>query len=191
MITLTEGAAVLLNSKTLCQRAKTLSTAAYRRRQDAVATVTRSRIQQGRFRISGASDAAAVDHDSGTGQLAGVRVLFVDDNANVLIGIGSYLRHCGALVDTAQSGREALGRVPSARAQILLLDYSMPDMTGVELLANIRQMPGEAERPTPAILYTGLGHLRDTARAAGFSAYLIKPFNPRRLVEEIARLVGT
>ena len=124
------------------------------------------------------------------GPLAGVRVLFVDDNMNILMGIGAYLRHCGALVDTAQSGGEALGRLPDVRAQILLIDYSMPDMNGIELLASIRRMPGEAERPTPAILYTGLGHLRDAALAAGFSAYVVKPFNPRRLVEEMTRLVA-
>jgi CheY-like chemotaxis protein len=124
------------------------------------------------------------------GKLDGISVLFVDDNANVLTAIGQVLRQSGAHVETAQNGGEALSRLAVARAQALVIDYSMPGMTGIELLARIRRMPGEAEHPTPAILYTGVTHLHDAAREAGFSAYLTKPFNPRQLVDEIARLVG-
>ena len=130
-------------------------------------------------------------HQAGPGgRLHGVSVLFVDDDAHVVESIGSYLRFSGAHVETALSGDEALQRLAAARVQAVVLDYSMPGMTGIELLSYIRKLPGEAERPTPAILYTALPHLRDAALTAGFSAYLIKPLNPRVLVDEIARLVG-
>ena len=122
--------------------------------------------------------------------LARVRVLFVDDNPHVIDGIGAVLRHSGAHVETAQSGADALACFAAARAHVLLIDYAMPGMSGTELLLQIRNLPGEAERPTPAILFTGEPHLAGLARASGFTSYLTKPLNPRVLIDEIARLAG-
>jgi two-component system CheB/CheR fusion protein len=117
-----------------------------------------------------------------------VSVLVVDDNEDVLNLLGSFLRYHGADVATAAGGLEALAHLASSRAHVLVIDYTMPGMTGFELLALIRKLPGEAERPTPAILFTASGGVEDAAHAAGFAAYLVKPLDPHVLVAEIARV---
>ena len=122
------------------------------------------------------------------GRLRGVHVLFVDDDPDTVEIVAAYLRYSGAFVRTARSGREALTALTATRAEVLIIDYTMPGMTGLELLEHIRKLPGEDDQPTPAILYTAVGHLRDAASAAGFSVYLTKPLDPRVLVDAVARL---
>ena len=124
------------------------------------------------------------------GRLHGVSVLFVDDDADTRDIVGAYLRYSGALVETAASGFAALSSLRQSHADVLVIDYTMPGMTGIELLQQIRKLPGEARRPTPALLYTAFADMRDIAIAAGFVGYLRKPLDPRVLVEEIARLAG-
>ena len=122
------------------------------------------------------------------GPLRGVHVLFVDDHQDTLEIVSACLRYSGADVRTARSGREALAALMATRAEVLVIDYTMPGMTGLELLGHIRKLPGEIDRPTPAILYTAVGDLRAAAAAAGFNAYLMKPLDPRVLIDAVARL---
>ena len=122
------------------------------------------------------------------GRLRGVYVLFVEDDPDTRDIVAEYLRYHDAYVQTARNGWEALASLKSARADVLVIDYRMPGMTGIELLKQIRALPGEHERATPAILYTGIKTLRQAAVEAGFSVYLTKPLDPHVLVDEIARL---
>ena len=129
-------------------------------------------------------------NSSSDARLRAVHVLLVDDDPDSLEIITAYLRYSGALVDTAAGASEALRCLAAVRPDVLIIDYTMPAMTGVQLLERIRQMPSQAERPTPAILYTAFHDLREVALAAGFSVYLKKPLDPGKLLEEVARLAG-
>jgi CheY-like chemotaxis protein len=122
------------------------------------------------------------------GRLHGVHVLFVDDDPDTIEIMAAYLRYSGAFVRTARSGREALSALTATGAEVLIIDYTMPGMSGFELLEHIRKLPAENDQPTPAILYTAVGDLRDAAHAAGFSVYLTKPLDPRVLVDAVASL---
>lgn len=108
------------------------------------------------------------------------RVLAVDDNAENLFVIRSLLRRTQVRVDTAQSGREAVEAVRSGRYHVILLDYMMPEMDGVETLRQLRALPGFA---TPAVALTA-DAVAGTERMlldAGFSAYAAKPVTGERL----------
>ena len=72
---------------------------------------------------------------------------------------------------------------------MIITDISMPGMDGLQLFQEVRSLPGQSDRPTPIIACTGFSHLRDSARQAGFAAYLVKPLDPFELVREIARSV--
>jgi CheY-like chemotaxis protein len=124
------------------------------------------------------------------GVLRGLSVLLVDDDADTREIVGAYLRHGGAHVETAENGRDALHFLTRVRVDVLVIDYTMPGMVGTELLQAIRKLESQAERPTPAILYTAFADLRANAVAAGFGGYLRKPLDPRVLVDEIARLAA-
>ena len=121
--------------------------------------------------------------------LRGVVVLVVEDDEDARYVLTSYLAYFGAHVVEATNGVEALNAMKGVRPDVIVTDMSMPGMDGLELFAEVRKLPGQAERPTPMIACTAFSHLRDAARQAGFQAYFVKPMEPRELVNEIARLV--
>ena len=122
--------------------------------------------------------------------LRGVSVLVVDDDEDARYVMNSYLTHFGAHVVTATNGIDALHVLRSVRADVIVTDLSMPGMDGLQLLQEVRSLPGESDRPTPIIACTAFSHLRDSAQQAGFQAYFVKPLDPHALVREIARLAG-
>ena len=127
--------------------------------------------------------------DSAKKRLQGIFVLVVEDNPETQSIVARYLRHHGAYVHVVRHGVAALEFLATARVHVIVIDYSMPGMSGIELLTRIRER--ETGRPRmPAILFTAFGELHETARAVGFDVYLVKPLDPEILMEEIARLVG-
>jgi two-component system response regulator MprA len=108
------------------------------------------------------------------------RVLVVDDEPPVRQALAEYLGAEDFEVLEAGDGQEAIDRVPEFRAHIVLLDVSMPRLSGVETLRRIRALNGE----TCVLMISGLDD-EDTARqtlAMGAADYLTKPVNYAYLV---------
>jgi CheY-like chemotaxis protein len=123
--------------------------------------------------------------------LKGVHVLVVDDNEDARNVLSEYLVHLGATVTTAKSGGEALAVVAQIQAHVIVSDISMPGMTGIELIREVRKLPGQRECPTPAIAFTAFARKQDEREAlsSGFDVYRAKPIDPLDLAREIARLL--
>ena len=122
--------------------------------------------------------------------LDGIHVLVVDDNEDARKVLEAYLIYVGAKVTTARSGGEALAIVAQVQAHVIVSDVSMPGMTGIEFIREVRKLPGQAERPTPAIAFTAFAERqsRQEALSSGFDVYLVKPVDPLDIAHEIARL---
>src|SRR5262245_55419155 len=122
--------------------------------------------------------------------LDGVHVLIVEDHDDTRYILGSYLRYCGALVTVARDGREALDVLNKVRAHVIVSDIQMPGLDGQEFIRRVRELPGQRERPTPAIAVTALSDLEHRLRAmhGGFQVFLVKPVDPLVIVQEIDRL---
>jgi CheY-like chemotaxis protein len=125
-------------------------------------------------------------------RLDGVHVLVVDDNDDARYILERVLQHHGALVLTAENASQALSTLDQVRPQVIITDMSMPGMDGVAMLARIRALPGQAERPIPVIALTAFPQEfgRRRAMAAGFESYLVKPVDPWVMVAEVERLTG-
>lgn len=93
-------------------------------------------------------------------------------------------------VGRAETGHAALRYLATTRPDVMVVDYTMPGMSGFELLERVRKMDSAGQAPIPAILCSAVAGLAAVARAAGFASYITKPFDPIVLVEEIARLAG-
>jgi len=131
--------------------------------------------------------------------LAGVRVLVVDDQEEALTLLNATLTEAGAQVIAVSSGAEALavlaGQSPNERPHVLILDISMPDEDGYQVLQRVRAW--ETERglaPTariPAIALTALGRTEDRVRTltAGFKMHIVKPAEPAELLLAVASLI--
>jgi two-component system CheB/CheR fusion protein len=121
--------------------------------------------------------------------IAGLRVLLVDDVEDAVLVMKSLLDMYGADVLVATSARQALEILGREQVDLLISDISMPDMDGYGLLREVRKMPRYAA--LPAVAVTGLGREQDiaAAREAGFSAHLGKPLSVDRLLAIIPGLL--
>jgi two-component system chemotaxis response regulator CheY len=119
-------------------------------------------------------------------------ILITDDEKHMVKMLEFSLMKTGCRVETAASGEEALARAMSLKIDLLLIDVEMPGINGFETVRAIRQQ--KAYGKLPVIMLTGCGQdtcNAATARRAGASLFLIKPFSPKRLlrvVEEILAL---
>lgn len=107
-----------------------------------------------------------------------ISVLVVDDDRLVLDCVTEQLVHLGYLVHRAQSGEEAIARVRSHHIDVVITDYQMPNMNGVQLRDRISNGNGEI----PIILMTGE---RDPDLRKGFDGFLQKPFTLNELHGEV------
>ncbi len=91
----------------------------------------------------------------------------------------------------AKDGKEALRLLESEPFDVVILDYMMPELTGVEVCARLRASEG-VNREKPVILLTAKAQQKDREQAleAGATEYMMKPFSPLQLLELVDRLVG-
>lgn len=119
--------------------------------------------------------------------LAGLKILVVDDDADVLYLVRRILTEARAEVSASSSAQSALRNVAIARPDLIISDLEMPGCDGYELMQQIRRLPVENGGATPAIALSA--HVREAdkakARAAGFNAHIAKPMRALRLIEAI------
>ena len=114
-----------------------------------------------------------------------ISVLVVDDESAIREMIRFGLVKSGMAVRCADSGREALLRINEESPDIILLDWMMPNMSGVELTRRLRKNPLTSE--IPIIMLTA--KVTEDDKVAGLNSgaddYIVKPFSPRELVARI------
>jgi PAS domain S-box-containing protein len=125
------------------------------------------------------------------GDLRGVHVLAVDDDADALSLLAELLDAAGAQVSTAQSVDEALRHLDADPPSVLLSDLGMPHVDGFQLIERVRRHRNPIVRRIPAAALTAYARSDDRMKAlrAGFQIHLAKPIDPAELVTTIAALV--
>jgi two-component system cell cycle sensor histidine kinase/response regulator CckA len=112
-------------------------------------------------------------------------ILVVEDNPITRKMLRLSLESEGYGVKEAGDGRSALALVAVHAPDLLILDYVLPDMNGLRLLAEIRRLAGDPE--LPALLVTGVVHRLEELQAGSgmFTQFLTKPAEPSRLLEVV------
>ena len=125
-------------------------------------------------------------------ELAGVRVLFVDDQSEARELANVILSRAGAETTLASSAAEAIATFERVAVDILVTDIAMPEMDGYGLIAEIRRRDALSGRRTPAIAATAYRGADDRQRvlAEGFDAYLAKPMESETLTAAIASVLA-
>ncbi|MCX7781813.1 MAG: response regulator, partial [Negativicutes bacterium] len=109
-------------------------------------------------------------------------ILVVDDESKMLEMIGNYLQKEGFGVMTAAAGREALRKAKEEQPDLIVLDWMMPDIAGIEVLAELRKFS-----QAPVIMLTAKTEEVDKLLGLEMGAddYITKPFSLRELSARI------
>ncbi len=112
-------------------------------------------------------------------------ILFVEDEAPIRDLVRFALSRAGMEMIDAGDGREAERRLGERRPDLILLDWMLPDESGIDLLRRLRR--DEALRDIPVIMLTALAEEEQKVRGleAGADDYVTKPFSPPELVARI------
>ena len=116
------------------------------------------------------------------------RILIVDDEADIRESLSTLLELENYHVESAANGTEGIRRMESAAFDLVLLDLMMPDMSGLEVLGEVRQRDAE----TPIFMITAYGSVEIAVQAlkAGANDYFPKPWDNDKLLIEIERMIS-
>ena len=112
----------------------------------------------------------------------------VDDSASMRDMIRFTLRNAGYDVLEASDGRDALQKLAGSSTSLLITDLNMPNMDGLELIRQVRQLPAFKYLPIVMLTTESQDAKKAEGRAAGVRAWITKPFQPSQLVDAVSRL---
>ena len=118
------------------------------------------------------------------------QVLVVDDEPDSLDVVRRVLSFHGATVHTATSGADGLAIARGIEPTFILLDLSMPEMDGWEMLYHLKEDLRTASIPVIAVTAHAMSGDRERALSAGFDYYLTKPISPFTFLEELIKLLS-
>jgi len=118
------------------------------------------------------------------------RILVADDEAYILHVVSMKLKNAGFDVITAVDGEEALELCTVEKPDLLITDYQMPYLSGLELCKELRSR--EETRSIPAVMLTARGFDIEPGEMAdaGIAAVFAKPFSPREVLAAVCRLLN-
>lgn len=145
----------------------------------------------GKFDISRLNSDDAVSGYHQSFEAPDARVLIVDDNrANIMVAT-KLLRDTKVIVDTADSGREALELTLQNHYDVIFMDHMMPEMDGIECFHAIRQQSGGLNKEAPVVALTANAGSESKAlyRREGFDEYILKPIEGNILEAILLKLL--
>jgi len=124
--------------------------------------------------------------------IAGVKVLVVDDEPDARALLKRLLEDCNAIVTLASSVEEAIEMLKLDRPDVIASDIGMPSEDGYGLIRRVRALPPEQGGNIPALALTAYARAEDRVKAvmAGFQYHVSKPVEPAELIAMVASLAG-
>jgi two-component system chemotaxis response regulator CheY len=118
-----------------------------------------------------------------------VTILAVDDSASMRQMVSFTLKHAGYEVIEAADGVDALEYARNNSVNLVLTDVNMPRMDGISLVRELRQL--SAYKFTPMLMLTTEAEpdKKMQGKQAGATGWLVKPFNPEKLLATIAKVL--
>jgi len=117
-------------------------------------------------------------------------VLCVDDSASIRQMVGFTLKSAGYEVVEAVDGIDGLDKAKARSVNLVLTDQNMPRMDGLTLIKNLRALPAYKSVPILMLTTESSDAMKAQGRAAGATGWLVKPFDPQKLIEVVRKVIG-
>jgi two-component system chemotaxis response regulator CheY len=116
-------------------------------------------------------------------------ILAVDDSASMRQMVSFTLKSAGYLVVEAVDGQDAFDKARLQDFDLVLTDQNMPRLDGISLTRKLRDVPKFKSTPILILTTESSDQMKQAGRAAGATGWLVKPFDPAKLLEVIKRVV--
>jgi len=117
-------------------------------------------------------------------------ILAVDDSASMRQMVSFTLKNAGFAVTEAVDGMDAWEKAQQRDFTLVLTDQNMPRMDGLTLIKSLRGMPQYASTPILMLTTESSDAMKSQGRAAGATGWLVKPFDPQKLIEVVRKVIG-
>lgn len=117
------------------------------------------------------------------------KVLIVDDAVSMRKMVAFTLQQGGYEVVEAEHGQDALNKLRSTTVDLVLTDLNMPVMDGITLIQNLRKIPAMKSKPILMLTTEGLAAKKEQGKAAGATGWIVKPFDPEKLLQTLAKVL--
>ena len=117
-------------------------------------------------------------------------ILAVDDSASIRQMVSFTLKSAGYEVVEAVDGMDGLEKAKARNVNLVLTDQNMPRMDGLTLIKSLRSTPQYAATPILMLTTESSDAMKSQGRAAGATGWLVKPFDPQKLIEVVRKVIG-
>lgn len=117
-------------------------------------------------------------------------ILTVDDSASIRQMVSFTLKDAGYSVSEAVDGQDGLDKAKSGKFDLVFTDQNMPRMDGLTLIKQLRAMPQYKSTPILMLTTESGDDMKNQGRAAGATGWLVKPFDPKKLLEVVHKVIG-
>ncbi|MEK9870590.1 MAG: response regulator [Gammaproteobacteria bacterium] len=118
------------------------------------------------------------------------QVLIVDDSASIRMLLSKTLEDTGYCVTDAENGKAALEVAQQGNFDLVITDVNMPEMDGLRLVENLRKLPAYRMKPILVLSTEYSQEMKQKGKEAGATGWLVKPFDPQKMVEVVNKVVG-
>ncbi len=120
----------------------------------------------------------------------GKKILAVDDSGSLRQMLTFSLRTGGYQVIDAIDGVDGLAKAKATQFDLVLTDQNMPNMDGLTLIRSLRELPAYRQVPILMLTTESSPEMKNKGREAGANGWLVKPFDPNRLLEVVGKCIG-
>jgi two-component system chemotaxis response regulator CheY len=117
-------------------------------------------------------------------------ILAIDDSASIRQMVAFTLKSSGYEVVDAVDGMDGLDKAKAKTFNLILTDQNMPRMDGITLIKSLRGMPQYKTVPILMLTTESSDAMKQQGRAAGATGWLVKPFDPQKLIEVVKKVIG-
>lgn len=118
------------------------------------------------------------------------KIMVIDDEPFILMMIEDKLKRAGLDVITLRESTGAIEKIKEVKPDLIILDWMMPEISGIEICKNIKNDPELADIPVFMLTAKGQEDDEKLGLSCGVERYITKPFSPRGLLELILERVG-